>query len=213
MGNWKSETTFENVKPGTYPARCVKIVDIGTQHGEYQGKPTVRRKNVITWELPDELRDDGKPMIISKFYTTSLGEKATLRRDLVNWRGREFTAAELRDFDPKNILGKPCLITVTEKENGKTAVSGVSGLPKGMPVAEQINPSFYFDLDDFSQDLYDQLSEGMKKLIRGSAEFPSLGIVETDGEQNGTPEHSGTQPNETTFGDHVQAADDDDIPF
>ncbi len=193
MGNWKNENTFESVKPGTYAARCIKIVDIGTQRGEYKGEPTQARKNVLTWELPNELRDDGKPMVISKFYTASLGEKATLRKDLVNWRGREFSAEELRSFDPKNILGAVCLITVTEKENGKTAVSGVSGVPKGMQVGEQINPSVYFDLDDFNEELYDELSEGMKKLIRGSLEYPSLGLTE-DAESN-----SNGHSTDTTF--------------
>ena len=39
---------FQMPEPGTYLARCFRIVDIGTQYGEYQGKPTARRQIVAS---------------------------------------------------------------------------------------------------------------------------------------------------------------------
>jgi hypothetical protein len=33
-----SDSHFENPEPGSYPATCYKIIDLGTQEGEYQGK-------------------------------------------------------------------------------------------------------------------------------------------------------------------------------
>ena len=111
---------FKQVAPGTYPARCIKVIDLGTQHGEYQGKPTTKQQIMVTWELPTELIEEGdfagQPYAVSKFYTASLGEKANLRKDLEAWRGRAFTETELAGFDVKAILGKSCMVTIIPSE-------------------------------------------------------------------------------------------------
>ena len=101
----------------------MRIIDLGTQKGDYQGQVTRKRQNLITWELPNSKMEtgefEGQPFLISKFYTASLGEKANLRRDLVNWRGREFSPEELAGFDHKNILGKCCMLSITANDKGK----------------------------------------------------------------------------------------------
>lgn len=171
---------FEQPPIGTHVARCVKLIDIGTQRGEYQGKATMRRQVIIGFELPNELMQEGeyagKPFTVSKFYTASLGEKANLRRDLANWRGRDFTEEELRGFDSKNILGKPCMLSLTPNDKGKVRITGVMALPKGTPVPEQINATVYLSLEpeEFKPEVFDALSEGYKKLIKASPEWSEL---------------------------------------
>jgi len=166
---------FEQPPVGTHLARCVKIIDIGTQKGEYQGKATSKRQVIIGWELPTELMQDGeqagKPFTVSKFYTASLGEKANLRKDLENWRGRAFTEAELAGFDSANILGKPCMLSLTTNDKGKVRVTGVMAAPKGMDIPPQVNPTLYFSLDEFNPDTYESLSDGIKKLVQASPEY------------------------------------------
>lgn len=170
-----SGTEFEQPPVGTCVARCYRILDLGTQQGEWQGKPIFRRQIHMTWELPTELMTEGdhagKPFMVSKFYTASLGEKANLRKDLQNWRGREFTPEELAGFDPKNVLGKACLLSLTMNEKKKVRVTGVSGLPKGMDVPKQINESLYFSLEDFSRSMYEVLPEYFRELIAKSPEY------------------------------------------
>lgn len=171
---------FEQPPVGTHVARCIKIIDIGTQKGEYQGKVTIRRQVIIGWELPNELMTEGdyagKPFTVSRFYTASLGEKANLRKDLANWRGRDFTEQELAGFEAKNILGKPCMLSLTQNDKGKTRVTGVIALPKGAAVPDQINQSVYFSLerDEFSPEGFEALSDGIKKLITVSPEYQEL---------------------------------------
>lgn len=169
---------FEQCPVGTHAARCIKLIDIGTQTSEYQGKPTHRRQVIITWETPDVLMSTGeqagKPFIVSKFYTASLSEKATLRHDLVSWRGREFTVGELQEFDLQNILGKPCLISVIHNDKNKAKVGGTMALPKGMVVAEQMNPTVYFSLDEFNEEVFDSLSKGIKEMIEKSPEYQAI---------------------------------------
>jgi hypothetical protein len=171
---------FEQPPVGTAVARCYRILDLGTQEGSWNDKPIFRRQVHFSWELPNDLMTEGdaagKPFSTSKFYTASLGTKANLRKDLVNWRGRDFTDEELTGFDPKNVLGKTCLLSLTRNEKGKVRVTGVSGLPKGMQVPPQVNKSIYFSLEpeDFDRNVFEALPDFFKELIAKSPEYKSL---------------------------------------
>lgn len=171
---------FEAAPVGNHVARCVGIIDLGTQEGEYQGKTTHARKVVIRWELPNELISEGdfagRPFVVSKFYTASLSEKANLRKDLASWRGRDFTPEELSGFDSKNILDKPCMVNVIHNEKGKAKVAGVSPVPKGMQVPGRVNDLLYFSLEEseFKPEIFEGLSEFYKEQIRKSPEWGEL---------------------------------------
>lgn len=184
MGRYSSDTgggDFTPAPEGTHVARCIELIDIGTQHGEYLGEPTKRNQIIVRWELPNEtIQIDGKPepMLVSKFYTNSLGEKANLRADLTSWRGRAFTKEELDRFDLMNILGKPCLLTVVHTDKGKAKVNSVSGLAKGMTCPPQSNQSKAFFLDDWNGDVngepFMSLPKGFRELILKSDEYKEL---------------------------------------
>lgn len=200
MGRYASDSggTFTPAPTGTHIARCFRIVDLGTQHGEYMGQPRRRNQILISWELPDELisiENEMKPITTSKFYTNSLGEKANLRKDLEAWRGRAFTEAELKKFDLESILGAPCYLTIVGSDNGKTRVAGVSGLPKNATCPDQVNETFTFWLDEYSEQKFESLSDGIKGIIKKSEEWEYI--------SNGKPIR---QP-------EPQQLDDDDIPF
>jgi hypothetical protein len=155
---------------------------------------------LISWELPEEtIEIEGKqvPITTSRFYTNSLGEKANLRKDLESWRGRVFTDDELRRFDLESILSKPCMLTIVGGENGKTKIAGVMGLPKNTQCPEQINPSSAFWLDEYDEDKFNQLSDGIKKIIEKSEEYPDI----ADG-------NYGQPDTKSDFSD-----DDNEIPF
>jgi hypothetical protein len=184
---WSSEggTEFEQAPTGAQVARCIKLIDIGTQNGEWQGKPKHTRKVIITWELPKCLMTEGEyagqPFTISKFYTASLSEKANLRHDLVAWRGVEFTPAQLAGFDAKKILGQPCMLNIIRTDKGKSRVNGVMQLPQGFDVPAQVNPSFYFSLDEFDSKAFEQLSKGIRAMVEASPEYRSLVNPEPSG--------------------------------
>ena len=142
---------FDPIPAGVHVAVCYGLFDIGTQKKEWKGEVKFQRQVIICWELPDERIDiekDGKaqnlPRAISNHYTLSLGEKANLRRDLENWRGKPFTDTELSGFSLKNILGKACQLQVVHKpkrDGGVWAnISAVMALPKGVKPPEAENP-------------------------------------------------------------------------
>jgi len=174
----KGGKEFAQAPVGTTIGRCIKVIDIGTQRDEYEGKINIRRQCIIGWELPNVLMEDGdhagQPFVVSKFYTASLSEKANLRKDLQLWRGREFTSDELRGFDSKNILGKPCMLNVAHNKKGKAIVAGVMALPKGIEIPPQVNRNVYFSLDEFDQATFDALSDGIKEIIMRSPEYAEI---------------------------------------
>lgn len=165
---------FQQAPAGNHVARCIKLIDLGTQHGEYQGQPTVRNQVMIQWELCDEKMDDGKPFIVSAFVTNSLSEKAKLRGWLEAWRGRAFTDEELKGFDLQKVLGVGCMVNVIHSEKGKAHVSSVAKLPKSVQAPEAVNPATAFWLDEFDQAAFDALPKGIKAIIEQSDEYKKM---------------------------------------
>lgn len=140
------------IEAGTYPARCVGVLDLGIQHNDFNGKD--QEKVRLIFELPTErIQIDGeeKPRWLSKAYTASLHEKSTLRKDLDAWRGKPFTVEELAGFNLAGVLNAPCMITVVhaEKKNGGVCakIAAVSKPMKGMEIPPLENPMIRFDMD------------------------------------------------------------------
>jgi hypothetical protein len=162
---------FKQAPTGNHVARCIRLIDLGTQHGEYQGQPNTRNQVLITWELCNEPMEDGKPFTISHFYTNSLNEKATLRAHLEAWRGAQFTEKECRGFDLNNVLGKPCMLTVIANEKGKSKVSAVGSMPKGLKAPEPVNPVSAFWIEEWDQASFDAIPKGIREIIEKSDEY------------------------------------------
>lgn len=204
MGRYAKEPTgsgeFQQCPPGTHVARCIGLIDLGTQRGEYKGDVVIREQVVVQWEVPGETieTDDGpKPMIVSKFYTNSLSEKANLRADLEMWRGKQFTPEELGGFDLEAILGKTCLVTVIHNESGKAKVMGITSLPKGTTCPPAVNEPHAFWIDPWDDAAFMALPKGFRKIIEQSKEFRAFAGI---GQPAQTPKQSA---------DPVE----DDIPF
>ncbi len=173
---------FTPCPPGSYLARCSRIIDLGTQATDYQGQTKSARKVLISFAvLDDEVRrDDGEPYLLSKRYTASLHEKAGLRKDLASWRGRDFTAEELQGFDLRDILGKSAFISVIHTAKGDRTFANLAGLmkpPKGMadrfPLDE---PLLYWSMSDPQPDwsAFEMLHAKLQEQIQASPEFARL---------------------------------------
>jgi hypothetical protein len=189
-----AETSYPKVPIGVHKARCIKVIDLGTQKQEYGGEISWKRQILVIWELPEELNND-QPMTISKFYTLSLHEKANLGMDLTSWRGRPFTETEKQGFDVTNLIGVPCQLNVMHKDNGKEHISSIMPLGKDGKIAEQFNPSVSFDIGEFQKgqkETFNQLSEGIRKMILRSKELD--GIDQTDNGDEGNDNDLGSIP-------------------
>ncbi len=170
---------------GNHKARCVRVIDLGTQQKNFQGEAKLERTILVGWELPEEKHTfaDEKgpePFMVQRRYKLSLHEKANLAKHLESWRGKTFTQEE-RDtgFDLKKILGQTCLLNLVHAEsNGNTYanISSVTQIPKGTPVPNAVNPLVYFSLDkeEFSREVFDGLSDKLKDTIKKSPEWAHL---------------------------------------
>ena len=182
-----SETSYPKVPTGVHKARCVKVIDLGTQRQEYNGEISWKRQILVIWELPEELNND-QPMTISKFYTLSLHEKSNLGKDLTSWRGRPFTETEKQGFDVTKLIGVTCQVNVMHKDNGKEDISSIMPLGKDDKIAEQFNPSVSFDIGDYQKgqkETFNQLSEGIRKMILRSKELDGMDQTDNGDEGNG----------------------------
>ena len=115
-------TSYEPIPSGSYPARCYSMIHLGTIEENILGTVKKLNKVRITWELPTELKvfkeENGEqPHVISKEFTLSLHEKATLRNFLKNWRGKDFTEDEAKEFDIEKSVGAPCMLNITHKKS------------------------------------------------------------------------------------------------
>lgn len=113
---------------GVNHAVCVDVVDLGIVNGAFGPRKKVR----LMWES-EQTRDDGKRFLIAKQYSPSLHEKASLRKDLKQWRGRDFSADELKKFDLESIIGVPCQLVIVHEEKDGTVYGNVTAIMKADP--------------------------------------------------------------------------------
>ena len=191
---------FTPTPAGNHFATCYRVVDLGTQDVDYQGQNKKQHKVMLSWEIPGELTEEGKPCAASKRYTLSSSDKSTFRKHLESWRGRPFTESEFGTFDVGTLIGVNCFLNIVhEEKNGNTYsnILSVTALPKGMNLKlrqEPINKPVYFSLNSFDQKVYDSLSDSIKATIAKSPEYQRLkGAHEIDRfapeDANGIPDY------------------------
>ena len=120
--------------PGLQAAICVDVVDQGEKEQEWQGVvklvPKVSLHFLLAKAIPAkwthphtgdvvDVHTDlvGKPFGASRWFTNSFSEKANLRQFLVAWRGRDFTPAELRQFDLETLIGVATGLNIIHRQS------------------------------------------------------------------------------------------------
>lgn len=186
-----TESNFTPVPAGTHLGICYRVLDMGTQQSTFNGETKSAHKVLLTWEIPDERMDDGRPFSISQSYTWSMHEKATLRKALEAWRGQAFTERDFgpSGFDIKNVLGKACTLSVVHTiKNGSTYanIASIGKVMKGVTVPELTNPIVYSWLHDgrFDAAAFASLSSGLQSKIMASPEY-----IELMKDRNGPADH------------------------
>ena len=182
--------TFEPLEEGVDLGVCIGMIDCGTSDNPFDEAKRLHQVLVI-WEMPNQMmevkdKDSGemvqKTRTISKFYNMSLDPRATLRKHLEAWRGKSFTAEELKGFDGKNLIGKGCMIQILNKENAKgemkSKVESVMALMKGQDIPKPTHETVYFSFEDQTDTTV--LSEGLLRIVSDSDEFKAQAKGKTD---------------------------------
>ena len=212
---------YKRVPPGAYIARCFRLIDLGTQTIDYQGQTKTAHRIRVSWEVFGEdehgqalIDSNGLPLSVSKNYSLSLHPKASLRKELASWRGRDFTDEEARAFDVSKLLGAYCMVNVTENEggNGKkyTNVASLTPLPSQFKAHKPapVNPDQIFDLDKPDIEIFNSFHGALQDQIRLSPEWEKF--FKTTGH---APQHSDHGHAQAAHSDSGFSAMDEEIPF
>lgn len=127
-------TNFQLPSVGTVQAVLAEVTDLGLIETTWNGQSKVQHKCILTWEIDEEM-NDGRRMIVSRRFTASMAENSNLRKMLEGWRGRKFTAEELKDFDTDNLIGVNGILTISHNTTGDRTYANVeqaTQLMKGM---------------------------------------------------------------------------------
>lgn len=205
----KGGSNFQLAPVGNHIGICVQVVDLGTQHDEFNKKPKLIHKVRVSWELPDEkaVFDEARgeeSFMVSKEYTLSLNEKANLRHDIESWRGVPFTEKELESFEVGKLLGAPAMVNVMHETSANkrkyVKITSVTRLPKTVKKADVPKPTIpllKYDIEDGDNDVFRSLPEFIQEKIMASVEATNGGKASDE-----APSRS-----------QNQSPDDDEIPF
>jgi len=198
------------MEAGLKRAVCCNVVDLGSHLNTYYDK--MQRTVRLTWELADERSDitvdeveKNVPRLIGKKYTLSLSKNSNLRKDLKSWRGRDFTADELKAFDLANLVGVPCLLNVdvytdsTGKE--RNGVNGATPLMKGQEVPSAEGDVFYYSIDEHGKTFPEAMPDWMRDIVMESEEIAGVKFSASEPPVTDPPDVGG------------ELGLDEDIPF
>lgn len=205
------------LEAGVYTAYSSALIDLGVQRSEKFQKDT--RKLRIIWTVMNEeidLNGEKHARTISKEYSFSLGDKSTLRKDLQAWRGKSFTAEELKGFDLRTILNKACqLQIIVEEKDGKhfNNIAGIMALPKGTVVDvpktgivfDTYNSDTWINYEKAPKFMQDKIKQAINMTDELNNSIKEYEEFKARNEEN----QKETEKNE----DNGVIAPDDDLPF
>ena len=212
------ESDYEVVPAGQHQAVCYRLVDAGTREEQYKDNPPKKRHSVfIYWELPEVKMADDRPFTISKKYTLTLNENGTLYKDLKTWRGKAFTAEELKGFDLLNILGKTAQLEVVHSDEGKARVDSVFKPDGGVKDQDTHNAKEAFDIDIYAREFY-AMDDETKAMCDIHAAFPEWmqNMIDESFEVLAGKKKGGDTPAAKPAGgldEFKKEVSEDDIPF
>ena len=157
---------------GLHRAVCVDVIDKGTVQGQYGPCQLVK----LLWEI-EPVRQDGSRFIVGKLYYLPIGQHGVhmppgskLCKELITWRGRDFTPEEFKEFDLEKIIGAPCELLVVQEPDKKPPHDVWANIKQRI-----------------------KLTKG-KEPLKPSGKYKRQGTVHTPPPQDGPPPEQQTHP-------------------
>lgn len=172
-----SGSTFTPCPIGTYQAVCVDVVDHGLIEVTFNGHTRQQHKVSLVWVTNEINPENDKPFLVQRRFTNSLNEKSALRPFLEGWRGKPFSAEELKGFDLEKLIGVNGLISVIHRtsDDGRVwaNVTSVGPLMRGM--AKIVVPPDYVRRKD---------REPEAQQANGGSDLPDVDVVFTSDDES-----------------------------
>jgi len=162
---------------GIHFARCIRIVDLGTQESSNPEWRASRKLN-LGFELVDEsaIFDEERGeenFVVYGNWNQSLGKKSKLRPLIESWTGKKIAD----EFELDTLLDLPCQIQITHVTNDKGTyanITNIMGPGKGKVSKSTMEPeSLYLD-ETFDEEIFKKLPEFMQEMIEDSPEYKAI---------------------------------------
>lgn len=223
----KEEKSFEILPEGQHLLICYLIADLGLIPESYQGQqPKPTAKILFSFEVPGQtIVIEGAPERLrhSEEFTASLNSSANLRKALIGWRNKDFTAAEdEKGFDPFSMLGKAVLATVIHrkaKTSGKerAEIAAWAPVPADTEIPTPENKLIKFSWDHFNRETLMSLPEWIQNKIHESSQYKTGANVQMAAQDVSSEEAqvAGAAPGPDQIPDPITAdgKPEDEIPF
>jgi len=202
MAPKSSNQDFEKPQPGSYLARCVELVDLGTQHSEsplYGSQ--VAHKVMIGFELiADEVgalvRDSkNETFVVRNEFTFSMNSKATLRKTIEAWTGTALTPEQADNFDFETLLGKLVVLQLSEQTSAKgTVFVKTTAYMATKRTGEGVRPLVLFTLGSPDMTVFSNLPKYIQNKIQESDEWVDVDQATAVFDKPVTPAPASTAP-------------------
>ena len=185
---------FKRAEPldaGSYPARLVQIVGMGTQAQQpYKGEAKPPRLTMrLTYELLDEfMKDDDDEDILDKprWVSEDLA-LLSLSQDLATSTKRYYALdpEDTADGDWVKLIGSPCIVTLVQSKDKRPGndniynnVAGVSAMrPKEAAKAPVlVNPSLVWDFYAPDLEVFEKFPDWIKANIKAAVDYPGSAL-------------------------------------
>jgi len=185
MSGFKARKTNYEVKPdGTFDARIIKIIDLGTQTiKKKDGDIFDVRKVRIVFETPDNTKEYPSgvfPYTYHKDFINNLsGKSSELMNTIEAIYDRPLTVGEVDDFDFENLLDKACSVEVVAKTSGQTGnvytiIEAVKKTDNIVPKATNDKLLWAMTQEDFDLLEFNNFHDTLKQEIQKSPEYAAM---------------------------------------
>lgn len=133
-----AESTFKAHPEGQFVGQCVDTINLGEKVQDFPGTiPYLAPTCALVFRTGERNDETGEYIDIAKEYTVSMGEKANLRKDLQQWRGKAYTKEQVEEGVPlEKLTGNHALLTISQRTSGKGRVyaniTAIVGIPRQM---------------------------------------------------------------------------------
>lgn len=181
---------FKPLEAGTHIGRVVGVIHLGTITDSFKGEDVTRDRVYITFEVPEVLKEDGKPYTIGQEFTLSMNSKGNLLPFIESLLGVKLDKEQSKEFDVFTLLGQTGMLNVIHSQPNQEGnvfanIKSVSPLPKGMTCPDPIIPPYLFDYNDnFNPEFVFAMPEKgqLRKKILRSEEWLAKGVAVPESE-------------------------------
>lgn len=142
----KSEgKSYPQAPDGQHVSVCCDVVDKGVVRSVWDGVEK-RLHKIHIWFQIIERDENQNRILVGKYVTLSMHEKANLRKFLESWRGKPYTEDQAAaGIDVENMIGVPAYIQTALNKNKYADITSIMRLPKSM---EAITPVDFIRFKD-----------------------------------------------------------------